>query len=160
MKPFLRSAYNYDTKVASDESGLRCDDESLAVQDSKDECDINTIVQRFGLTGELPDDIRTPSYGDFTGVGDYRTALHQVMAADSEFMRLPAKLRARFHNDAGTFVEFCSDPDNLPELRRLGLAKNVEPAHADPAAVARNEPQGAPQPTAPVVPPAPVAGVS
>ena len=65
---FLRSPYNYDMDEASDLSGLRCEDESLAIQSARDETDINTIVRRFGLTGELPGDFDMPQSGDFTNV--------------------------------------------------------------------------------------------
>lgn len=121
--PFVRNPYNYDVNMASDESGLACLDASLAVQESRDEVDINTIVRRFGLTGELPSNVRIPQYGDFTGIGDYHSAMNAVLAADRSFMELPAELRARFGNDAGAFVEFCSDPANVAEMGKLGLLK-------------------------------------
>lgn len=119
--PFVRSPYNYDMNVAGDESGLKCLDPSLAVQASKDEVDINTIVRRFGLTGQLPEDVRAPVYGDFTEVVDYQTALNAVIAADASFMEMPADVRTRFGNDPQAFVEFCSDPKNVDEMRKLGL---------------------------------------
>ena len=42
-----------DMDEASVEAGLECKDDSLAVQSQRDEADINTIVRRFGLSGEL-----------------------------------------------------------------------------------------------------------
>ena len=54
VAPFVRSPYNYDMSAVSDETGLCCEDESLAIQSAKEDADINTIVRRFGLTGELP----------------------------------------------------------------------------------------------------------
>lgn len=123
VAPFVRNPYNYDVDVASDESGVKCEDVSLAVQSERDEVDINTIVRRFGLTGKLPDDIRVPQYGDFTGISDYQSALHAVMAAEESFMQLPADVRKRFDNDPGAFVAFCSDPANLAEMRTMGLLK-------------------------------------
>lgn len=124
--PFVRSPYNYDRDAASDESGLYCDDPSLAVQDQRDEVDINTIVARFGLTGELPDNIRQPEYGDYTGVTDYQTAMNAVRAAAEDFMRLPAKVRTRFDNDPQKYLDFFSDPANQDEAIKLGLATRVE----------------------------------
>jgi len=121
--PFVRSPYNYDRDAVSDETGLDCsDDPSLTKQSFKDECDINTIVRNFGVTGELPDNIRPPQYGDFTGIFDYQSALNAVIAADDAFMEMDAKIRARFHNDPALFVEFCSNPENLDEMRKMGLA--------------------------------------
>lgn len=125
-KVFVRSAYNYDMDAASDESGLLCKDVSLAVQSERDEVDINTIVKRFGLTGKLPDDVRSPQYGDFTSVLDYQGALNAVMEADREFMRLPADLRARFHNDPQALLSFVGNDENREEAQKLGLLKPIE----------------------------------
>lgn len=144
--PFFRTAYNYDTDAVSRETSLHCQDESLAVQSERDECDINTIVFRFGLTGTMPQGVRAPMYGDFTGVRDYREALEAISAADEAFYSLPADVRSRFANNPALFVDFCSDPANLDEMRKLGLAvaqpvpasqqpslgAGSEPAHAEP----------------------------
>ncbi|AXH77414.1 MAG: internal scaffolding protein [Microviridae sp.] len=124
LTPFVRNPYNYDVDLASDEAGLHCADESLAVQDARDETDINNILRQFGITGQLPQNVRAPTYGDFTDAPDnYHGALNAVLLADEAFMRMPADVRARFDNDAGRFVDFCSDSNNLEELRKLGLAK-------------------------------------
>jgi len=98
-KVFVRNPYNYDMALASEESGLLCKDPSLAQQHMKDECDINVLVERFGVTGKFPVTAIEPSYGDFSGVGDYHTALNAIKAADTAFMGLPAKLRAKFDHD-------------------------------------------------------------
>jgi phage internal scaffolding protein len=118
---FLRTPYNYDTMEASNASALSCEDPSLAQQHARDESDINTIVKRFGLTGELPSNVRTPTYGDFSDAMDYHTSLNAVRAADAAFMQLPADIRTRFNNDAGAFVDFVSDDNNRAEAEKLGL---------------------------------------
>jgi phage internal scaffolding protein len=121
---FLRTPYNYDTDAASNESALHCEDDSLAQQHQKEECDINYILKRFNVTGELPVSPVSPRYGDFTGISDYHTALDRVIAADEEFMNLPANLRARFDNNAANLIEFLNDENNRDEAIKLGL---VEP---------------------------------
>jgi len=119
---FLRTPYNYDADAVSDLTGLECNDPSLAQQHMKDECDINNIVERFGVTGQLPEvPAYAPSYGDFTGIGDYRDALDKVLAADEAFMALPAKVRERFDNDPALLVDFISDINNRSEAIELGL---------------------------------------
>jgi len=118
---FLRTPYNYDTDAASNESGLHCEDASLAQQHFKDECDINNILRQFNITGILPDQAISPRYGDFTGISDYHTALNQVIAAEDEFMSLPAPLRARFENDPAQLIEFLDNPENKDEAIKLGL---------------------------------------
>lgn len=134
---FLRTPYNYDTDAASNESGLACEEPSLAQQHFKEECDINTILERFNITGMLPQVPLSPRYGDFTGIGDYHTALNRVIAAQDEFEALPAQIRARFDNDPANLIEFLNDEANRPEAEELGLvekaaAKAVEAAQVTP----------------------------
>lgn len=120
-KVFIRSAYNYDRQVVSDETGLECRDPSRAQQNMKDECDINTIVKRFNLTGELPSNFEMPQYADFTEVVDYHSALNAVIKADEAFMELPAQMRARFDHDPAKLMEFLSKEENRSEAISLGL---------------------------------------
>lgn len=121
--PFFRTPYNYDAGEVSLETGCYNDLPSLTVQDAAEEADINTIVRRFGLTGELPTDVRAPVYADFEEVLDFHSAMIAVRGAEESFMRMPAEVRSRFDNDPGRFVDFCSDIKNLPELQRLGLTR-------------------------------------
>lgn len=121
--PFLRTPYNYDLDAASNESGLHCEDATLTQQHFKDECDINNILRQFNITGLLPETPLSPRYGDFTGITDYQSALNQVIAAEHEFMRLPAELRARFDNDPAQLIEFIENSDNKNEAIKLGLVK-------------------------------------
>lgn len=119
--PFVRNPYNYDMALVSQETGLACKDPSLAQQHMKDECDINVIVERFGVTGQLPQSPIEPLYGDFSGVSDYHTALNKVKAADEAFMGLPAKLRAKFDNDPNALLQFLNNEQNRDEAIMLGL---------------------------------------
>ena len=121
IPPFLRSAYNYDTMTVSDESALVCKDPSLAVQADLKPSDINTILRNFGVTGKLPMTSRLPTYGDFTGIFDFQSAVNAVNDAQDAFNSLDADLRYRFHNDPQEFVDFCSDAANAIELDKLGL---------------------------------------
>lgn len=124
--PFFRTPFNYDMSAESDASGLRCEDASLAQQSFKDECDINVIVQRFGLTGEMPANVSPPVYSDFTDmVTDYHSALNLVLDAEEQFMRLPAHVRADFQNDAGLFVDAANNAENHELFKKHGLLKTV-----------------------------------
>lgn len=124
---FIRTPYNYDTMEASDESGLLCEDPSLAVQSSADEQDINKILERYALTGQLPGQPQyEPTYGDFTGIGDFHAAMNTVRAAEEAFMTQDALVRARFNNDPGAFLRFFQDPANQEEAIKLGLATRKE----------------------------------
>jgi len=120
-KVFVRNPYNYDMALVSQESGLECKDPSLAQQHMKDECDINVLVERFGVTGQLPQTPLEPSYGDFSGVSDYHTALNAIKAADTAFMGLPAQLRAKFDHDPNALLQFLNNEQNRDEAIMLGL---------------------------------------
>lgn len=120
-KVFVRNPYNYDMALASEESGLLCKDPSLAQQHMKDECDINVLVERFGVTGSMPVAPIEPSYGDFSGVGDYHTALNKIKAADEAFMALPAKIRAKFDHDPNALLNYLQNEENRDEAIQIGL---------------------------------------
>lgn len=140
---FLRTPHNYDTDAVSNETGLRCEDLSLAQQSFRDETDINNILERFNITGELPGGHAQPQYGDFLDSPvDYKQALDVVKGAQSAFNALPASLRARFDNEPSKFVDFVSDDANRKEAFELGL---LEPSVTmDLPASAGGAPDGVP----------------
>ncbi|ALS03704.1 VP3 [Gokushovirus WZ-2015a] len=119
--PFVRSAFNYDRREASIESGLACTDETRTQQQFREECDINTIVRRFGLGYEMPQGVRVPMYGDFTHLSDYHEACNAIAEAHENFDLFPAELRARFQNNPGNLIDFMADERNREEAVRLGL---------------------------------------
>lgn len=138
-----RTPYNYDVDKVSDETGLACPPgSSKARQEFKDETDINTIVRRFGLLGELPTGVRMPQYGDFDQVSDYQSALNIIMQADAAFMEFPANVRKRFDNDPQKFLEFVGDPANTDEAIKLGVAL-PRATMADPAPSSTGAPTAA-----------------
>lgn len=130
--PFLRTPYNYDVDAASNESGVACEEPSLAQQQFRDECDINNILRQFNVTGQLPGTPLSPKYGDFSGIFDYKTALDRVMDSHEEFMGLPATLRARFDNDPANLIEFLENDQNRAEAEKLGLVDPKEDLQSVP----------------------------
>lgn len=138
MATISKSQFQHAYSDPVRDSDISCPEPSLAQQQFKDEVDINALMARFKVTGQMPVGASVPSYGDFSGVTDYRTAMDAVNRARDAFMAYPADLRSRFMNDPQKFLEFVSDPVNLDECRKLGLAI---PAKPDVPAVA---PAGAP----------------
>lgn len=126
--PFLRTPYNYDTDAASNESGLRCEDASLTQQHQKDQADINFIIEQFNVTGILPTSPVSPSYGDFSGVHDYQSALNALIALQDDFDGLPAKVRAKFDNDPENLINFLNNEENRDEAIELGLIEPIQQA--------------------------------
>jgi len=124
----LRLVDVYDADQVSDESSLVCPEESLTAQEFKEESDINTIIDRFGI-GENP--IEAQRWVTDVDIADapnnYQDVMNQLNAARDQFMSLPARVRSRFENDPAKFVSFVSDANNLEEMVSLGLAERREP---------------------------------
>lgn len=97
-------------------------EQCLVEQSHKDSCDINFIMKKYEQTGQLHHVMEAmPNFGDFDPI-TYQEAKNATIAAEDAFMSLPAKLRQRFDNDPGKFLEFTDDPANAEELINLGLA--------------------------------------
>lgn len=145
-RPFIRSAFNYDRDGASMRSGLVCNGPGRTKQEFAEEVDINTLLRRFSITGEMPTGVRMPTYEDFSGVSDYHSAVNAIAEAREAFDTMPAEVRRRFENDPQLFVEFCSNRENLAEARKLGLVPAAEvvetpaPVPAEPKASTGGEP--------------------
>lgn len=122
-KVFCRSPFNYSTDDVSRETGFSSDKPSLTKQSFREECDINTIVRRFGLTGEMPSPL-SPQFGDFSEVVDFQTAMNAIRRAGEDFMTLPASLRSRFDNDPSRLIAFLEDKANFDEAVKLGLVNS------------------------------------
>jgi phage internal scaffolding protein len=133
---FLRTQYNYDHNAASNASGLVCEEPTRAQQHHKDECDINVILERFGKTGQVPVNKISGTYGDFSGVHDYHTALNAIIASESEFAALPAHIRNRFDNEPSKLIDFMNDESNKAEAEKLGLINISYTANTEPAKAA------------------------
>lgn len=141
----------YDAKAASDEATIQGDyGESLTIQSQAEDADINVLMKRYGLTGKMPENPYVPTYGDFSQVTDYRSALDALRNADEAFMQIPADVRARFNNDPQRYLEFASDENNWAEMHKLGLTKTPGPQAVNPSSPAPSgTPAPAPSPTPP-----------
>lgn len=117
----FRTMYNYDRDAVSIQTGTKCEDETMTQQQFKDECDINKIMKRFGVTGEVPMNIRPVLPDDYNDVFDFQTAMNTVRRAQEAFMKMPSGIRARFQNNPQVFTEFFSDPENRQEAEKMGL---------------------------------------
>lgn len=120
-KEFVRNPYNYDSDQVSEDTGLKCLDESRTEQQHVAEADINYIANRFMSTGELPQVLEMPLNNDFNVAPDFQTAMNLIAKAKQEFMELPAKLRTRFNHDPGQLIAFMEDPENRDEAIKLGF---------------------------------------
>ena len=124
----------YDPVDEHDHCGIEFTMPSLAVQDEKDETDINYIVDKYadGQKGIATLDLGDSSqyaflqFGDATLPGDYSTALELVSGVREEFYTLPAYVRAKFGHDPMNFISHLNDPETLDYLQREGLFGSIE----------------------------------
>lgn len=131
----------YDPVEEHDHCGIEFTMPSLAVQDEKDETDINYIVNKYadGQKGIMTLDLGDSSqyaylqFGDATLPGDYSTALELVSGVREEFYSLPAYVRAKFGHDPMNFINQLNNPETLEYLQQEGLYSSV--------ATSINEPQ-------------------
>ena len=115
----FRTPYSPHKRLQFTPTGVSRTHQSMAP-----ECDINNIMRRFEKTGVLDHLNRYEgSYGDFTAVpSDYHEAINSVMETNEMFLTLPAKIRKRFGNDPGQFLDFVQDPSNQDDMIKLGIA--------------------------------------
>lgn len=119
----------YDPIEDHDHCGIEFTMPSLAVQDEKDETDINYIVNKYadGQKGIATLDLGDSSqyaylqFGDATLPGDYSTALELVSGVREEFYSLPAYVRAKFGHDPMNFISQLNNPETLEYLKQQGL---------------------------------------
>lgn len=132
----IRKAYDKHPRFQFSTTGI-----SLTHQSMAPECDVNSIMRKYEKTGILEHrNTFEGKYGDFTDAPmDYHAAANSVLAADEMFQSLPARVRRRFHNDPGAFVDFVGNPENASELVSMGLA-SAPPAEVIEAPEAPLEP--------------------
>lgn len=82
--------------------------QTIVQQHFKEEVNINTIMRRFGVTGQMPEFLPQGMYGDFTGIEDYDDAVSRIERANDAFMALPAEVRERFDNDPSQLIRAAS----------------------------------------------------
>ena len=70
----IRSAFTFDPDVVSNETALDTGEDAVTQQCFKDECDINILLAKFAVTGQLPDNVRVPQYVDFEEAFDFHSS--------------------------------------------------------------------------------------
>lgn len=96
--------------------------ESLTQQHFAHDADVRNIIKQYDKTGLIANVQKgVAQYGDYSKVNEYREALDLVNKANATFADLPAELREMFQNNAGTFLEFATNPENNDQMIELGL---------------------------------------
>jgi hypothetical protein len=116
-KMVFKTGYGERQRVMTEPKG-----ESLTQQHFADEADVRNIIRQYDKTGLIANVQKgVARYGDYSEVNEYREALDLVNQANATFAELPAELREMFQNNAGTFLEFATNPENENKMIELGL---------------------------------------
>lgn len=113
QKVKIRKIYDEHSRVTFETQGP-----SLTVQDCKDECDINYIIESYVKRGIMPP--QGGSYIDCTTVQDYETACQLVAECKTNFETLPLKYREEFKT-VENYLAYISNQDNLKDCLDKGL---------------------------------------
>ncbi len=120
--------------------------ESMTQQHFAEESEINNIIRTYDRNGIVEHIQRGNAiYGDFSNITDFSDALEQIKDAQQEFMNIPSEIREQFKNDAGEFFKFASNPANIDELIKMGLANpsQSEAMHSEQPPIPKSEPSTA-----------------
>lgn len=158
--PMWKTPFNHDTDLESLASGTACRDPSKTQQQFAKDADINEILRKFMLGGDLPVH-GSPVYQDAEEEFDLQNQIVTRHQVEEAWNALPAAVRNILRTPE-TFVRYideCSRTGHYDELIELGL---VDPGTPDTARVTTEEvqkpsapPGGAPAPVdgkAPVAP--------
>ena len=89
----------------------------------KDDTDLTHILQPAIRKGLLDHAIKFEGQYDDMPNFDFQEANIKIAKANSMFERLPAKIRTKFNNNPGEFLEFTGNPENKEALQKMGLLK-------------------------------------
>ena len=114
--------------------------QSMTRQSHKAECDINNIVAKYRKDGVVKHLAKHGGmYEDVTGA-DFREWMNKLVNAQAMFDELPSHIRNKFGNDPAAFLDYVQNPDNLEEMREIGLARGTAENPADSQLLSPNTP--------------------
>lgn len=123
---------------------LDCGTIQITKQSHKQECDIYSILKQYQKTGIINHITNLqPEFTDLPSNLDYQSSLNTILAAQSTFDALPAKVRDHFHNDPARFLGAFSDPSQEAALREYGFLNPSPPAPEPPSSAPTSGAPGA-----------------
>ena len=107
---------------------------SLTEQHHKDDCDMHFIMRKFEKTGQI-EHLNTikPVYADLLAQPSFEQQVNSIAQMTEAFNTAPAKVRERFGNNPGEWLEWLSNPDNRKEIEDYGYDASHLPVRETPA---------------------------
>lgn len=117
-------------------------DESLTDQSEEPLANINSVLGRFALGGLRQSlDEAELVFKDVTEFTDLADAMRQAKVAESEFLKLPSKLREIFHHDVAEWLDTAHDDDKRQALIDAGFLKGSEEPELEVVEEAESPPE-------------------
>ncbi len=105
---------------------------SETVQADTEKADINLILKRYKEVGIQQNlDLTEAMFPDVTEIGDFQDVMQTARAAETEFMKLPSKVREIFKHDVANWLDTAHDQEKRASLIAAGKIKSVEESAAD-----------------------------
>ena len=100
---------------------------TMTKQALADNANINKLIKKHGITHVVQNMSNLEViYGDITS-HDLQEAMQMNIDAKAAFAEVPSEIRKKFGNDAGSFIDFATNPDNLQQMREWGMAPPPPP---------------------------------
>lgn len=95
---------------------------SMTEQAHKAECDIHGILNKHKKTGILSHVAQYKGeYSNMIDAPDFHEMQNIIADAKTMFESVPSHIRKEFNNDAGQYLEFMQNPDNVEKIQQYGL---------------------------------------
>jgi hypothetical protein len=92
-------------------------DDGYTIQEQKDDCDINNIIEKFARTGLINHvNKHEPQFGEFANF-DFQQQQTLIAKATQIFMQLPPKIRQQFNNSPANYIEFVKKQENIDDMK-------------------------------------------
>ena len=122
------TVYRTCRNVIGRKEGIVIKSPTMTKQAFREECDINRIMARYELTGQIEHvNRKQPIYGDFSQFSDYQTMLGKVNQATEAFEALPSELRKELKYDPQNLFGWIQNPANKEKAIKYGLMQSPPP---------------------------------
>lgn len=107
---------------------------SKTVQSEQHQADIKHILRRYREVGIIEHlNITEASFPDVTDLGDFADVMRTAKQAETEFMKLPSKIREKFGHDVATWLDYAHDEEKRASLlKESGEPTQQQPTQSNP----------------------------
>ncbi len=111
------------------------DGPSQTVQSDAAQADINNILRKYEAVGIVDNlNMAEAAFRDISEFTDFADAMRHAEMAESEFLKLPSKVREIFHHDVAEWLDTAHDEEKRDALVAAGIIE-AEPVVASPEPV-------------------------